>query len=575
MPTGGSSFLSNLTKRKKSPEQLVKLAVACLHELPPVNDDAWTCPQEGKAPSSMRQPPSLENLTIEENKSLHATGTGADELAASAQSLTSSEGNSKNHTNPDVAARPASGSDAPVASMARRPSFFSAFGKKESSSSADTPHQQASLGSSSGGGEVSSGGEAKPRPALTRPPSLSVSKFFLDANKKQPSSGPTSPHGLSHSSSLGQTEDGTTMERLAKRLSQMKLILYGDGEKEVDKEKCVDLAEHVIKEGLMPLLLDHYTHLPFEARKDAASIFNNIARHNHGGFADPYIVDHFAIIEKLINGYGHPDVALNCGQMLREAARHEKVARRILFSPYVWPFFDTYVHLPNFDVASDSFATLRDLLTKHKNVAGEFLEKEYDQVFTKYKALLSSDNYVTRRMSLKMLGEVLLDRSNFNVMMKYISSKGTSSSVPPTHIPYSPSSIALSTHFLAHSTHPPSSNREPQGHHEPAAGQERVHPVRGLPRLQGLRGQPQETPRNRQDPGDQQGEAGELPDPLPHGQGRRPIQRREVPLDQHLVQDGDRRGGDLVDGGVGEEKGTGSAGGTLFFFFFFCVLPCY
>jgi calcium binding protein 39 len=109
-------------------------------------------------------------------------------------------------------------------------------------------------------------------------------------------------------------------------------------------------------------------------------------------------------------------VALNCGSMLREAARHEKVARRILFSPHIWAFFDTYVHLPNFDVASDSFATLRDLLTKHKAVAADFLEKEYEQVFTKYRSLLASDNYVTRRMSLKMLGEILLDRSNFNVM---------------------------------------------------------------------------------------------------------------------------------------------------------------
>ena len=70
-------------------------------------------------------------------------------------------------------------------------------------------------------------------------------------------------------------------------------------------------------------------------------------------------------------------MALNCGSMLREAARHEK-ARRILFSPHIWAFFDTYVHLPNFDVASDSFATLRDLLTKHKAVAADFLEKEYE-----------------------------------------------------------------------------------------------------------------------------------------------------------------------------------------------------
>lgn len=38
-------------------------------------------------------------------------------------------------------------------------------------------------------------------------------------------------------------------------------------------------------------------------------------------------------------------------------------------------------------------------------------------------ALLQSDNYVTRRRSLKLLSELLLDRNNYTVMMKYISSK--------------------------------------------------------------------------------------------------------------------------------------------------------
>lgn len=42
------------------------------------------------------------------------------------------------------------------------------------------------------------------------------------------------------------------------------------------------------------------------------------------------------------------------------------------------------------------------------------------QVFAKYNSLLMSENYVTRRQSLKLLGEILLDRSNFEIMMKYI-----------------------------------------------------------------------------------------------------------------------------------------------------------
>ena len=35
-----------------------------------------------------------------------------------------------------------------------------------------------------------------------------------------------------------------------------------------------------------------------------------------------------------------------------------------------------------------------------------------------------SSNYVTKRQSLKLLGEILLDRANFNVMTRYIANEG-------------------------------------------------------------------------------------------------------------------------------------------------------
>jgi hypothetical protein len=47
------------------------------------------------------------------------------------------------------------------------------------------------------------------------------------------------------------------------------------------------------------------------------------------------------------------------GMFGRNVLDRLQVARHILFSESVWLFFDKYVHLPNFDVASDSFATLR------------------------------------------------------------------------------------------------------------------------------------------------------------------------------------------------------------------------
>lgn len=45
------------------------------------------------------------------------------------------------------------------------------------------------------------------------------------------------------------------------------------------------------------------------------------------------------------------------------------------------------------------------------------------QFFAHYAQLVSSSNYVTKRQSLKLLGEILLDRTNFKIMTRYIESE--------------------------------------------------------------------------------------------------------------------------------------------------------
>jgi calcium binding protein 39 len=67
--------------------------------------------------------------------------------------------------------------------------------------------------------------------------------------------------------------------------------------------------------------------------------------------------------------------------ILREAIRHERLAKIILESPQFWDFFG-YVELSTFDVASDAFATFKDCLSKHKNLVSAFLESRYDQVIS-------------------------------------------------------------------------------------------------------------------------------------------------------------------------------------------------
>ncbi|CAE7519457.1 Cab39l [Symbiodinium microadriaticum] len=171
-------------------------------------------------------------------------------------------------------------------------------------------------------------------------------------------------------------------------------------------------------------LIDKMDVIPFEARKDTAQIFNNLMHKDVDGFVS-YMGRNFRSVLKIAEGYANPDIALNSGSMLRECIRYEDLARQFLQSEQLWLFFDAFVHLPNFDVASDAFNTLKEVLAgaRNKQIAAEFLEERYDQVFFKYQVLLTSSNYVTRRRSLKLLGEILLDRSNFNVMMRFISSE--------------------------------------------------------------------------------------------------------------------------------------------------------
>jgi len=113
---------------------------------------------------------------------------------------------------------------------------------------------------------------------------------------------------------------------------------------------------------------------------------------------------------------------LNCGMILRECIRHEALARTLLYNPKFDDYFE-YVKLSTFDTASDAFATFKEVLTRHKVLVAEYLTANYDSFFEKYTTLLDSGNYITKRQSLKLLGEILLDRSNFAIMTKYIASE--------------------------------------------------------------------------------------------------------------------------------------------------------
>lgn len=82
-------------------------------------------------------------------------------------------------------------------------------------------------------------------------------------------------------------------------------------------------------------MLNNFLLLPFEARKDAAQIFNNLVHKNIANFVQ-YISANIHIVDMLIDGYNQPDIALNGGAMLRECVRYDDLARAILYSDKFW-----------------------------------------------------------------------------------------------------------------------------------------------------------------------------------------------------------------------------------------------
>lgn len=52
-----------------------------------------------------------------------------------------------------------------------------------------------------------------------------------------------------------------------------------------------------------------------------------------------------------------------------------------------------------------------------------YLSTNFETFFSRYNnGLVLSESYVTKRQSIKLLGELLLDRTNYNVMTEYVSS---------------------------------------------------------------------------------------------------------------------------------------------------------
>lgn len=218
------------------------------------------------------------------------------------------------------------------------------------------------------------------------------------------------------------------VEDVARYLEQMKLYVFGTEDAPPTKDKVLLLAREAARQGLLLGLCRNLGELEFESRKDAAQVVGALLRVKDDDEMEEdkkyptvhYVKSYPIILECLFNGYRDSQIALNCGSMLRDCIRHEALARAMLKSSVFLQFFQD-IEERKFEIASDAFTTFKDLLTRHKKVVAEYLDSNFEQFFARYNQGLKSKNYMTRRQLLKLLGQLLLDRANVTIMLRYVS----------------------------------------------------------------------------------------------------------------------------------------------------------
>lgn len=256
-----------------------------------------------------------------------------------------------------------------------------------------------------------------------------------------------------------QQQQTTKLEEdIARNLAQMKVTLQGTPELETSPDQIYQLVMATLSEQLLPILVSSIPRLPFEARKDTQTIISNIFRFRQPGNipsannnSEPdalreVIRKQPEIIIALCNGYSRRESASACGGILKEALKHDAVAAVILYDEprsdgtvldiysdvdvshpasgkgTFWKFF-TWIDQSSFEVSADAFDCFRLILTKHKSLVAQYINTNFDMFFSRYnETLIKSESYVTKRQSIKLLGEVLLDRSFYECMCRYVES---------------------------------------------------------------------------------------------------------------------------------------------------------
>jgi len=194
---------------------------------------------------------------------------------------------------------------------------------------------------------------------------------------------------------------------------------------ELSPDEAREMVACFIITDIPARLVESLAKLDFEARKDAARVFSAFLRLATTLEVDGQVVEYMRarsqIFQQLLEGCGRLDVLTHCAPMLRCYVRHPQLAAVALEEKAFTALFELAKH-PSFDISCEAFCTLREMLFSQRAVSAGYIKSNLREFFAMYHTLLLDQTYVTQRQALRLLGEVLLNRSFTEVMLFYVSS---------------------------------------------------------------------------------------------------------------------------------------------------------
>jgi len=195
---------------------------------------------------------------------------------------------------------------------------------------------------------------------------------------------------------------------------------------DTSNDQVVKLKKLLSDKALIEKFIKLLPKVTFESKKYIQFIISNLVRKPVSADQENSVVKIFREnpdnLAALVKNYERKasEIALNSGQILRDCIRDSGLAKIVLENHYLQ--LVEYSNLSSFDIQSDAFSTLKELLTTHKPMVKDYVLNNYDEFIKIYTTkLIRSENYVTKRQSIKLLSDFLLDRVNLKIMTKYIS----------------------------------------------------------------------------------------------------------------------------------------------------------